>query len=150
VRHLTEQFAVGALRRGQLIQQFLGPVTNFEQPGIRYAEIRPGATYDLYLSLAEDIGHERFFDVGEFPSLEVRAEDQFGRLVARLNGPVLALDVAEQLLGACRNRWVNVGVVETEYAEYLRAGRPAFVSEDGFQWPVEVDPPSLVSRGRWL
>jgi hypothetical protein len=141
--------AVGALRRGQPIQQFLGPATGFELPGIRYVEIRPAAKYQLYLYCAEDIGHDQFFDVGEFPSLELREEDEFGRLIARVGEPELALETAKRLLGAATNRWVNVGLVDAEYADYRDAGRPADAAQDGFRWPVEADPPSLVSEGMW-
>lgn len=139
MRHLTEQFAVGALRRGATIQQFLGPLS---PAGIRYVEIRPG--FEVYLYLAEDIGHEQFFDVGEFPSLEQREEDEFGRLIARVEDPASALQAAEELLGASRGRWVNAGVVDGEYADYVRAGRPVVRAPDGYLWPAENNPPSLV------
>jgi hypothetical protein len=149
MRYLAKQLAVGALRRGRPIQQFLGPATGFELPGIRYLEIRPGAKYELYLYFAEDIGNDGFFDVGEFPSLEVREEDGFGRLIARTDEPELALETAKRLVGAAVDRWLNVGLVDAEYADYLGSGRPSDAAQDGFRWPVEADPPSLVTDGMW-
>ncbi|WP_328330839.1 hypothetical protein OHA70_09845 [Kribbella sp. NBC_00382] len=150
MRYLAKQLAIGALRRGQPIQQFLGPATGFELAGIRYLEIRPAARYELYLYFAEDIGTDQFFDVGEFPSLEVRdEEDGFGRLIARADEPELALETARRLAGAAMDRWVNAGLVEAEYVDYLVAGRPADAALDGYRWPVQADPPSLVSDGMW-
>lgn len=150
MRYLPKPLAVGALRRGQPIQQFLGPATGFELAGIRYLEIRPAARYELYLYFAEDIGTDQFYDVGEFPSLELRdGEVGFGRLIARADEPELALETAKRLVGAAMDRWANVGLLNVEYLDYLIADRPADAARDGFRWPVEADPPSLVSDGMW-
>ncbi|MFI5709961.1 hypothetical protein [Kribbella sp. NPDC051620] len=149
MRYLARQSAIGALRRGRSIQQFLGPATGFELPGIRYVEIRPAGKYELYLYCAEDLGHDQFFEVGEFPSLEPREEDGFGRLIARTDEPEVVLELAKRLVGAATDRWANVGLIDAEYADYLSAGRPADAALDGFRWPAEADPPSLVSEGMW-
>ncbi len=138
MRYLTEQIALGALRRGATIEQFLGPV---KPAGIRYVEIRAG--FEVYLYLVEDNGNEHFWDVGEFGSLEEREEDEFGRLIARAEDADRALAAAEELLGASPTRWVNEGVVQDEYADYVRAGRPVVQAPDGFPWPAEAFPPSL-------
>lgn len=138
MRYLTEQFALGALRRGATIEQFLGPVT---PAGIRYVEIRAG--FEVYLHLVEDNGNEHFWDVGEFGSLEEREEDEFGRLIARAEDAESALAAAEEIVGASRSRWVNEGVVQDEYGDYVLAGRPGVQAPDGYRWPAEVFPPSL-------
>jgi hypothetical protein len=41
VRYLGETFAVAALRRGRIIEQFLGQAGDSGTPGIRWAEIVP-------------------------------------------------------------------------------------------------------------
>ena len=42
VRHLTYVFAVGALRRGKEIQQFLGGIDRDGRQGVRWLAIGPG------------------------------------------------------------------------------------------------------------
>ncbi|WP_327714559.1 hypothetical protein OG381_03300 [Streptomyces sp. NBC_00490] len=127
MRYLTESFALGALRRGRPVEQFLGPAGSSERPGIRYVEVRPTKTrYEVYLHTLEDVGHETFVDVVEFPPLRTDdAEEDFGRLVATRDDPLAALAAAEDITGAARGRWVNVGLVQDEYHDYVVAGRSA-------------------------
>ncbi|MFF3565401.1 hypothetical protein ACFYXS_35695 [Streptomyces sp. NPDC002574] len=138
MRYLTESFALGALRRGRPIEQFLGPAGSPERPGIRYIEVRPAKThYEIYLHTLEDVGHETFGDVVEFPPLNTDDdEEEFGRLVATRDDPLGALAAAEDVTGAGRGRWVNAGLVQAEYFDYVMAGRPANNSPDGHPWPV--------------
>ncbi|MFF8478608.1 hypothetical protein [Streptomyces sp. NPDC015414] len=44
--------------------------------------------------------------------------------------PLAALVVAEERTGAVRGRWVNENVVQDEYGDFVRAGRPSGVSAD--------------------
>ncbi|MFD8007571.1 hypothetical protein [Streptomyces mirabilis] len=143
MRYLTESFALGALRRGRPIEQFLGPAGSPERPGIRYTELRPAKIrYEIYLHTVEDVGHETFVDVVEFPPLCTDdEEEEFGRLVATRDDPLVALAAAEDITGAARGRWVNAGLVQDEYHDYVVAGRPANSSPDGNPWPVP--PPRL-------
>ncbi|MCT9010979.1 hypothetical protein [Streptomyces rhizosphaerihabitans] len=143
MRYLTESFALGALRRGRPIEQFLGPAGSPERPGIRYIELRPAKIrYEIYLHTLEDVGHETFVDVVEFPPLCTDdEEEEFGRLVATHDEPLAALATAEDITGAARGRWVNAGLVQDEYHDYVVAGRPANSSPDGNPWPVP--PPGL-------
>src|SRR5690242_11251755 len=69
MRYLAEPFAVGALRRGKAIAQFLGPAKGFDhESAIRWVEVN--ATRDgfmIVLQEAKDVGGERFADLWEFP-----------------------------------------------------------------------------------
>ncbi|WP_033329076.1 hypothetical protein [Streptomyces yerevanensis] len=143
MRYLTESFALGALRRGRPIEQFLGPAGSPERPGIRYIEVKPAKIrYEIYLHTLADVGHETFVDVVEFPPLCTDdEEEEFGRLVATRDDPLAALAAAEDITGAARGRWVNAGLVQDEYHDYVVAGRPANSSPDGN--PCPVPPPRL-------
>ncbi|NBM19503.1 hypothetical protein GUY61_28750 [Streptomyces sp. GC420] len=132
---MAESFVLGALRRGRPVEQFLGPCGPAERPGVRRVEIRPtGASYEIYLHTVEDAGHESFFDLGEFPPFDPDA-DEFGRLLGTAEDPLTALNTAERRTGAERGRWVNEGVVQDEYGDFVRAGRPSGASPDGHRWP---------------
>ncbi|WP_075018363.1 hypothetical protein [Actinacidiphila rubida] len=136
MRYLAETFALAALRRGRPVEQFLGPAGSPECPGIRYIEVRPTkAHYEIILHILEDVGHENFSDLIEFPSLEQGNEEaEFGRLVATRDDPLAALAAAEEVAGAVRGRWVNAGLVQDEYHDYVMAGRPRSSSPDGHPW----------------
>ncbi|MGW9026812.1 hypothetical protein ACWGQ5_22030 [Streptomyces sp. NPDC055722] len=137
MRYLAESFALGALRRGRPVEQFLGPAGSPERPGIHYVEVRLAkAQYEIFLHTLEDIGHESFADLVEFPPLDPDDEkEEFGRLVATRDDPLAAL-AAEDVTGAVRGRWVNAGVVQDEYHDYVMAGRPTNSAPDGHPWPV--------------
>ncbi|MFD3925499.1 hypothetical protein [Streptomyces sp. NPDC058614] len=136
MRHLTQSFALGALRRGRPVEQFLGPVGAPERPGIQYVEVVPAKTrYEILLHTLEDIGHETFADLVEFPTFDPE-DEEFGRLVGTRDDPLAALTAAEDVTGAVRGRWVNAGVVQDEYHDYVMAGRPTNSSPDGPPWPV--------------
>jgi hypothetical protein len=134
---LAESFIIGALRRGRSVEQFLGPVGSPERPGVRYAEVRAARTsYEVYVHAVEDVGHESFLDLGSFPPFDQDAEEEdFGRLLGRVEDPQGALVLAEECTGAVRGRWVNQGVVQDEYHDFVRAGRPSGMSPDGHAWP---------------
>jgi hypothetical protein len=137
VRYLAEVFVVGALKRGRSVEQFLGPIGAPDRPGVTYVEVRPAkASYDVYVYAIEDIGHDRFFDLVEFPPFDTDAdEEEFGRLVATAEDPSTALTAAKEATGALPGRWVNASMVQDEYADFVRAGRPADQSPDGLPWP---------------
>lgn len=91
------------------MEQFLGPVGAPDRPGISYVEVRPAKTsYEVYVHALEDIGHERFFDLVEFPPLDTDEDEaECGQLVATAEDPSAALVAAEEVTGAVRERWVN-------------------------------------------
>ena len=123
------------------MEQFLGPAGSPDRPGIRYVEVRPAKThYEVFVHTLEDVGHDTFADLVEFPPLDPdNEEEEFGRLVATGDAPLTALAAAEDITGAARERWVNASVVQDEYHDYVLAGRPVDSSPDEHPWPV---PPS--------
>ncbi|MFD9727370.1 hypothetical protein [Streptomyces sp. NPDC059072] len=93
--------------------------------------------YEVYLHTVEDAGSESFLDLGEFPPLDPDdGDDEFGRLLGIAEDPLAALIAAEQCSGAERGRWVNENVVQDEYGDFVRAGRPPRASPDGHPWPA--------------
>ncbi|MDX2929345.1 hypothetical protein PV411_33090 [Streptomyces sp. NRRL_B-16638] len=137
MRYLVEPFIVGALRRGRSVEQFLGPVGSPERPGVRYTEVRTARTsYEVYVHAFEDVGHEGFVDLDVFPPFDQETEEEdFGQLLGTAEDPQDALVLAEKLTGAVRGRWVNQGVVQDEYGDFVRAGRPSGMSAGGWLWP---------------
>jgi hypothetical protein len=137
VRYLVEPFLIGALRRGQSVEQFLGPVGTPERPGVRYAEVRAARTaYEVYVHTVEDVGDEHFRDLDVFPPFGQDAEEEdFGLLLGSAEDPEGALVLAEARTGAVRGRWVNQGLAQDEYGDFVRAGRPSGASPDGDPWP---------------
>ncbi|MFD8790767.1 hypothetical protein [Streptomyces vinaceus] len=133
MRYLAEAFVLGALRRGRPVEQFLGPIHAAERLGVRYVEVRPQAgRYEIFLHTVEDVGHENFLDLAEFPPLDQDSEEEdFGRLATAAPDPLAALEAAENGTGAVRQRWVNATMAQDEYADFVRAGRPRHSSPDG-------------------
>jgi hypothetical protein len=140
VRYLAEPFALGALRRGRSVEQFLGPAGSPERPGIRYVEVVPARNhYEIFLHTLEDVGHETFADLVEFPPLDRDDEEaEFGLLIATREDPLAALEAAEDATGAVRGKWVNTGLAQAEYCDYVAAGRPIKTAPDGDPWPVPL------------
>jgi hypothetical protein len=65
-------------------------------------------------------------DLVEFPPLDLDdGEEEFGRLVTTADDPLTALAA-----GAISGRWVNTGLAQDEYIDFVRAGRPARESSD--------------------
>ncbi|MFD7441578.1 hypothetical protein [Streptomyces sp. NPDC059909] len=123
MRYLVEQFAVGALRRGQGIEQFLGAAETSAAHGVRWVGIEPTKRgYVVTLHVVEDVGHEQFCDLLEFPPLD--PDDEFGFELAVTDDELAAMAEAESKTGALRDRWVNAGLAGDEYLDFVRAGRP--------------------------
>jgi hypothetical protein len=103
---------------------------------VRYVEVRATkGPFAVYLHTVEDVGSEGFLDLGEFPPFDPDDEaGEFGEFLGRAEDPLAALVVAERRTGAVRGRWVNVNVVQDEYGDFVRAGRPSSVSADGRRW----------------
>ncbi|MFF9607637.1 hypothetical protein ACF1GY_36150 [Streptomyces sp. NPDC014684] len=108
---------------------------------MRYVEVRATkGPFGIYLHTVEDVGSESFLDLGEFPPFDPDDEaGEFGRLLGTAEEPLAALVVAEERTGAARGRWVNENVVQDEYSDFVRAGRPSGASADGRPWPNARD-----------
>ena len=121
MRHLTRAFAIGALRRGKEIEQFLGGFDQDDAHCIRWAALSPANDQiTLYLSEVVDVGTDTFRDVSEFPPLDPD-EETWGKIITTASSPDEALDFAEHHIGADPDRWVNHGVIGSEYGDYRAA-----------------------------
>jgi hypothetical protein len=124
MRYLVESFAVGALKRGQGIEQFLGHAASENLAAVRWVSIEPTTRgFVVTLHAVEDVGGEHFCDLLEFPPLD--PDDEFGQELGVAQDPLAAMALAEDQAGAGHDRWVNAGVAGAEYLDYVRAGRPA-------------------------
>lgn len=66
-----------------------------------------------------------------FPPIDLDNEDEdFGREIAEVEAAVDAIAIAAARTGAVRDRWVNRGMAQDEYRDFVRAGRPE-------RWPSE-------------
>ncbi len=108
------------------MEQFIGR-SPADSACIRYIEIRPAKQQlEIWVFDIEDVGSEEDSDLHEFPCFE---PDGPIEPVATFADPQSAVALAAKTLGASPERWVNSGVAESEYLDYIRAGRPP-------QWPV--------------
>jgi hypothetical protein len=124
MRHLIHSFAVGALRRGKTIEQFLGEIQTEHGRGIRWLEISPTRDgFIVYRGDVVDVGTDDRLDISVFPWLDPEHEDDDDRMAVAAT-PEEALAFAERFLAAHPDRWVNQGVVCDEYADYRRARTP--------------------------
>ncbi|WP_156892893.1 hypothetical protein [Actinokineospora enzanensis] len=124
MRYLVESFVRTALRQGRTVEQFLGPCGTTERPGVVYVQVRPSeAGFGVWLCEVEDVGHEGFCDLGEFPPLDPEAEDG-GVLLGAEDDPLAAVGLAERLTAAVRGRWVNYPLAGDEYRDFLRTVSP--------------------------
>lgn len=124
VRHLTPVFALGALRRGKEIEQFLGPVERGGRRGVRWIALSPGNNgIGVYLQEVEDIPSETFRDITDQPPLDPD-DETWGKKITTVATPEEAIGLAEQEFGAIADRWVNLGFIGAEYCDYVTSGRP--------------------------
>ncbi|WP_155123576.1 MULTISPECIES: hypothetical protein [unclassified Actinoplanes] len=117
MRYLTRNFAVGALRRGGEVEQFLSA----DDETVRWVSVRPaGEGFLVVVHRRQSLGDPRF---GDLPSLPPPpAGFEFENVpVARAAGPEEALSGAELAAAARPDRWVNCGVAGDDCREFLRA-----------------------------
>jgi hypothetical protein len=126
MRYLTEQFAVGALRRGVSVEQFLGPIVVEGRRGVRWVTLDPMvAGIAVTEHAAEEVDREGFAEMDNFPPLYPGEDRAWGWVVATAPDAENALRLARELTGAVDDRWVNVGVAGQDYLDHVRAGRPS-------------------------
>jgi hypothetical protein len=125
-RHLTLDEAEFALRRGAQVEQMLGiePLPGGGPRIIRWlaASRLPrleGLGFRLWLLEVQDVTSEGFRDITEFPSIDPDPDFCDGRVVATTPEPRAVLLAAHDY-GAKDDRWVNQGVIQSEYND-LRA-----------------------------
>jgi hypothetical protein len=118
MRHLTVNFALGALRRGSGIQQLLGTDCVAGRPTLRWLTAwrdRDGGCV-LTIHHAFDEGSEQFWDVAEFSPVDPDEYLGEGRHLGTFSTPEDVLHAA-QAYGAVTTRWVNQGVIDDEYRD---------------------------------
>jgi hypothetical protein len=129
MRYVLPTFQEATLRRGKPLEQFLGGCVFCDEAAIRVVELRPaGGVVEVWLHHAADIGDEEHCDFVPF----IFTEDEEGSdvcPVAVLPTPKMALVFAHSELDASPDRWTNQGMSDSEYRDFIRAGRPAL-------WPV--------------
>lgn len=111
-RHLQAWELAVRLNAGKAIEQWLGARRVDGGRAIRWLRIH-GTQLSVFD--ARDEGDGGFFDLYEFTVLR-ESHDAFGQ-----SDDALAAAVRH---GAHAERWVNEGVVQDEYADWIRAGRP--------------------------
>ena len=122
MRHLLSIDISMSFRRGNSVEQLLG--RSPADPGcIRHVELRPcNEEIEVWVHDVEDIGSEACLDLYDFPALEPDGPDG---PAAVFQAPQAAIEYAAAFLAANAARWVNQGVAQSEYLDYIRAGRPS-------------------------
>ena len=121
-RYLLPPFIQSALNRGHAVEQFLGGFEYEGSPALRWLTLQPeedGVTLLVYESYDE--GGEDFLDLYAFSEIDGEQGDSAAEHpCATLDE---ALTLARTRYGADPERWVNEGVVQDEYQDYLTRGR---------------------------
>lgn len=121
MRYLSTIDIPAALRRGRSVEQFLGRSPE-DSDCIRHVELRPAeGKVEVWVYDVEDLGSQERSDLYAFPYMEPEGPQA---PVATFDDAMGAVSYASASLAADPSRWVNRGVVESEYGDYLRAGRP--------------------------
>ncbi|MFF5228496.1 hypothetical protein [Dactylosporangium sp. NPDC000521] len=124
MRYLTRRSAVGALRRGSRIEQFLGVAEVNGAAAVRWVAVSPmDGAHRVSPHTVEDPDDDRFADPANFFSLDPVDEEYpgEGRETGRSTGEERAMALAELLTGAAADRWVNVAVAGEEYLDLVRS-----------------------------
>lgn len=125
MRYLTRAFAIGALKRGRQVEQFLGSVdAPTDVRAVRWATVwQSRRGYEAWSYDVEDLDDDQFLDLMEFPPVGSDSDDEPGAVfLGRVDDPDEALRLAEDI-GASPARWVNHGVAGEDYADLVRARR---------------------------
>jgi hypothetical protein len=124
MRYLTRQFAIGALRRGKAVEQFLGDTEIDGEPAVRWVAISPvSGRYRISLHTVQDPDDDRIGDLPNLMSLDPVDEAYAGegRELGVSRDEAEAMSLAEHLTGA--ERWVNEAVAGEEYGDHVRRRR---------------------------
>lgn len=126
MRYLSRQFAIGTLRRGNGIEQFLGGAQIEGEPAIRWVEISPrSGRYRISVHTVQDPGDDQVRDLPNLISLDPVDEEYAGegRELGVVQDEAEAMSLAERLTDARPDRWVNHAVAGEEYMDYVRSRR---------------------------
>jgi hypothetical protein len=118
MRHIAPTFLESTLERGASLEQFMGGSLNDGERSVRWIELRPSNTgVELWEYVVPDLGAE-CLDLYALAPVELEP-----LAVALDAGQALAL--AQSKLGASPLHWVNQGVSQDEFFDFLQAERPA-------------------------
>jgi hypothetical protein len=130
VRYLPMPLALGALRRGRAIEQFLGGFEEDGRRGVKHVAILPtqsGVFYVRRWAVEDTEGLDRHGGPS-YPSDDAfypeDADQEGGRQVGGAPTPEGAMELAERGVGADSRWWVNVGMLGYEYRDFVERGRP--------------------------
>ncbi|PPT47617.1 hypothetical protein XarbCFBP8147_17765 [Xanthomonas arboricola] len=128
MRHLLPSDIPATLRRKKSVEQFLG-TSPVDAMHVRHIELRPANdSIEVWIYDVEDAGSEDFSDLYDFTHFEPGGPDAPAAIFA---DAASAVTYAYTSLAADPDRWTNLGIAESEYLDYIRAGRPA-------RWPVAI------------
>lgn len=124
-RYLLRDEIEGVLRRGRTVECFLGACERDGKPGVRH----------VVLSMLDRAVAVRVYDSADRGSPEFLDIDEFGPLDPEVEhgdpDQVIEFASLEECLASMSQRWpgssgriVNEGVVQDEYADYVRGRSP--------------------------
>jgi hypothetical protein len=116
-RHLTQEQASAALRRGKGVEQYLG--TGDEgRSTLRWVTVsQRDEQFAVLLHHVFDESDGEFFDIAELSPVDDEEYIGEGTVLGSYTAPEDALAAASELAKAERNRWVIEGMVGDEYAD---------------------------------
>ncbi len=121
-RYLAEPFMTTSLNRGKPVECFLGGARRGDTPTIRWVSLRQDDDQiEATLWEAEDIGNAEYLDIYSFPMVGEEPDDPIER--ATFSELHDAITHARKVWGADPDRFVNEGVIQDEYADYLASRR---------------------------
>lgn len=122
MRYLLPWAIKSALNRGRPVEQFLGGFEHDGSPALRWLTLQPGdGGVTLLLYESHDEGGEDDLDLYDFSEVDGEQGDPAAEhSCATLEE---ALTLARTEYGANPDRWVNEGVSQDEYRDYIARGR---------------------------
>jgi len=118
-RYLTPNGLERSLAAGRTVEQWLGVRREGDLRVLKWLSIERERNGSTTLRVCEvlDDGHPGFFDVYEFTPYDADAE--FGT-TQTFAAPDEALEYATSMLAAKPDRFMGEGLVQEEYADYLK------------------------------
>jgi hypothetical protein len=119
MRYLSESDLFSTLSSGGTVEQFLPPRVESEYRALRWISITRGDT-DLF-----SVSRYEVFDEGDLNHLDLYSfsfvdPDEPSVEYPDLPSAESALLIAERKFGADRRKYVSIGIIQDEYADYLK------------------------------